>query len=57
VRAEPELDGVRLVALTGYGGDDDRAQAISAGFQMHLVKPVTPEALSRVLDQALGAAR
>jgi signal transduction histidine kinase/integral membrane sensor domain MASE1/CheY-like chemotaxis protein len=57
VRAEPELDGVRLVALTGYGGDDDRAQAVSAGFQMHLVKPVTPEALSRVLDQALGAAR
>jgi CheY-like chemotaxis protein len=52
VRSEPELNGVLLVALTGYGRREDREDAIAAGFAMHLVKPVTSEALSRVLDRA-----
>ena len=36
---------VRLVALTGYGQPDDRRQALAAGFDTHLVKPVQLEAL------------
>ena len=41
---------VRLVALTGYGTPDDRARALAAGFDMHLVKPVDPEALTAALS-------
>jgi CheY-like chemotaxis protein len=31
---------IRLIALTGYGRDDDRARSRTAGFDAHLVKPV-----------------
>jgi CheY-like chemotaxis protein len=33
---------VRLIALTGYGQEDDRARALSAGFDVHVLKPVDP---------------
>jgi len=36
---------VYLVAVTGYGQEEDVAQAKSAGFDTHLLKPVVPEAL------------
>jgi signal transduction histidine kinase/CheY-like chemotaxis protein len=39
VRASPPGRGVRLVALTGYGRDEDRARALAAGFDLFLVKP------------------
>jgi signal transduction histidine kinase len=42
---------IRLIALTGYGQPDDRRQALDAGFDAHLVKPVDP----RTLQTALGA--
>jgi signal transduction histidine kinase len=38
-----------LVALTGYGRDEDRARAREAGFDRHLLKPVDPDALRRLL--------
>ena len=44
VRQNPEL-GVLLVALTGYGSEEDKRRALIAGFDYHLVKPITPEAL------------
>ena len=50
MRADPDLDGVLLVALTGYSGSDSQQQAIAAGFQLHLVKPVDPKALQRVFE-------
>lgn len=40
VRDDPELDGVRLVALTGFGRDVDRERARDAGFDEHLTKPL-----------------
>src|SRR6185437_4693187 len=49
LRAVPELSGVRLIALTGYGQADDRDRAIAAGFDDHLVKPVDLQALERAL--------
>jgi CheY-like chemotaxis protein len=42
--------GTRLVALTGYGADEDRIRALAAGFHMHLVKPVTAEQLRAALE-------
>jgi CheY-like chemotaxis protein len=38
-----------LVALTGYGQPEDRKLATEAGFDAHLVKPVDPSDLARVL--------
>ena len=45
---------IRLIAVTGYGQAEDRHMTAEAGFDMHLVKPVSPEQL----DQAIsGPAR
>lgn len=54
VRALPEQSGIRLVALTGYGRDHDRAQALAAGFDEHLVKPAAVDQLLAVLERLLG---
>ena len=45
------LDGkpMRLIAFTGYGGSDDIARAIAAGFDAHLVKPVEIDRLLAAL--------
>jgi CheY-like chemotaxis protein len=51
LRKLPGLAGVVLVALTGYGQEDDRKQARAAGFARHLMKPVDPEELKRVLAE------
>ena len=40
-----------LVALTGYGRDEDRQKAFAVGFQHHLVKPVDLDALDALLRQ------
>jgi PAS domain S-box-containing protein len=45
MRKLPGADRIRLVALTGYGQAEDRARAIEAGFDDHLVKPVESGAL------------
>jgi signal transduction histidine kinase/ActR/RegA family two-component response regulator len=39
-----------LVALTGYGQEQDRARARDAGFDEHIIKPVDPERLIRILE-------
>ena len=39
-----------LVALTGWGQESDRRQALAAGFEHHLVKPTEPDALRAVID-------
>lgn len=41
----------RLVALTGYGQPEDRRCTQQAGFDRHLVKPVEPEAVERLLRE------
>ena len=38
-----------LVAVSGYGRDQDRAQALQAGFDLHFTKPADPEQLLQVL--------
>ncbi len=48
-RKNPQVHSVRLVALTGRDGPEDRAAAKEAGFDNHLVKPVSLTELTRVL--------
>jgi two-component system CheB/CheR fusion protein len=50
VRRQLNRSEVHLVALTGYGQAKDRAAVFEAGFDEHLVKPVNPEELARVLS-------
>jgi CheY-like chemotaxis protein len=53
LRAHPRSRHTRLVALTGYGLENDRRQAMEAGFDQHLIKPVDLELLLRTLHQLL----
>src|SRR5439155_14964632 len=48
-RRERCLHHVVLVALTGYGREEDRQRAMAAGFDYHLVKPVDVSALERLV--------
>jgi PAS domain S-box-containing protein len=43
-----------LIALTGWGQEQDRQAAKAAGFDEHLTKPIDPDAVERVLDGLLG---
>jgi signal transduction histidine kinase/ActR/RegA family two-component response regulator len=56
IRQHRDLKSVILVALTGYGRDEDRQRALAAGFDYHLVKPVNPEALHGLVAR-LGNAK
>jgi PAS domain S-box-containing protein len=49
LRSQPDLRGIRVVALTGYGQQEDRRRSREAGFDEHLVKPVSPDDLRRLL--------
>jgi len=53
-----EEHGVRIpaAALTGYAGNEDREKVLSAGFQLHLTKPVEPEKLTAVVAKLAGRA-
>jgi CheY-like chemotaxis protein len=55
VRAEPSLRGVVLIALSGHESDADRRKSADAGIDEHLVKPVDPEVLRRLLAAGLWA--
>jgi CheY-like chemotaxis protein len=54
LRAEPELNGLLLVALSGWVQPDDRARSREAGFDHHLAKPVQLRSLEGVLLEAWG---
>ena len=51
LRALPELGRTALVALTGYGTERERERALGAGFDRHLVKPLDPDLLARLLEE------
>jgi CheY-like chemotaxis protein len=52
VRADPLLKHVTLVALTGYGQDDDITRATEAGFDFHHLKPIDPRELDGIIARA-----
>ncbi|HYD75850.1 hybrid sensor histidine kinase/response regulator [Ramlibacter sp.] len=49
-RIREKWPGTLLVAVTGWGRREDVQQAVAAGFDHHLVKPVGPEQLARLLS-------
>jgi CheY-like chemotaxis protein len=49
IRELPSGGRTLLVALTGFGQSADRDRTAQAGFDIHLVKPVEPEAISRLV--------
>ena len=49
VRQQPEWKNVALIALTGWGQEEDRRRSRAAGFDHHLVKPVEASALQALL--------
>jgi CheY-like chemotaxis protein len=48
---DPKVNALPAVALTAYAGEEDRARSMAAGFQIHLAKPVDPEALIAAAEQ------
>jgi PAS domain S-box-containing protein len=50
IRARAWAKDVLLVAMTGWGQDEDRQRSREAGFNVHIVKPVTHELLTQVLS-------
>jgi PAS domain S-box-containing protein len=43
-------DRLKMIALTGYGGEEARSRSLQAGFDYHLVKPVNFDELYKILD-------
>jgi CheY-like chemotaxis protein len=56
IREEAWGKNVVLVALTGWGQEDDRRRSEQAGFDFHLVKPVEPAALEKLPASLQSAA-
>jgi signal transduction histidine kinase/CheY-like chemotaxis protein len=54
IRRSRHGERARLVALTGYGQDEDRRASLDAGFDHHLTKPVDYDAVARLLAQEGG---
>jgi PAS domain S-box-containing protein len=50
LRQQPGLGEALLVALTGFGQEEDRRRSLAAGFHAHLVKPVNPDLLREILQ-------
>ncbi|HVW02216.1 MAG TPA: ATP-binding protein [Planctomycetaceae bacterium] len=55
LRANPKLQSATLIALTGWGQDEDFQRSQLAGFDHHLVKPVTAAALNALISQSASA--
>ena len=50
LRQDPQLQKSFLIALTGYGQNEDRQRSKEAGFDYHLVKPVDPQELQSLVN-------
>jgi CheY-like chemotaxis protein len=56
-RLKPALPrDVLLVAVSGYGSQQDRRRSLDAGFDYHLTKPITLEAIQDVIARAVARA-
>src|SRR5262249_2870241 len=52
LRQDPRSGGAVLIAVTGYGKEDDRRRSEGAGFDHHLTKPVEPDKLRQLFARA-----
>jgi signal transduction histidine kinase len=50
IREALPAEPIRLIAMTGFGQEDDRQRALASGFDLHLVKPATPDALRAIFS-------
>jgi CheY-like chemotaxis protein len=57
IRADRRNDGVTLIAMTGWGQDEDRKRTRAEGFDHHLIKPPDIVALQTVLASIDGGGR
>jgi len=57
MRARADFEGTLLVAVTGYGREEDRRQAAEAGFDLHLLKPAGVEDFQALLTHPKVLAR
>jgi len=51
LREMPQMRTSKLIALTGYGQQGDRQRGKDAGFDGHMLKPVDPHALARMIER------
>jgi signal transduction histidine kinase len=51
LRRDPSTRSAKLIAVTGYGRDEDRRKSKEAGFDLHLTKPVDPAQLRSLLQE------
>jgi two-component system CheB/CheR fusion protein len=54
---EPSLEGVVMIAVTGYGREEDRSMAAESGFSHFLVKPVELGRLRKIIAEVVAARR
>jgi CheY-like chemotaxis protein len=57
IRQQPWGAGMALIAVTGWGQEEDRRRALEAGFNHHVTKPVEVEALAKLLALITPAPR
>ncbi|MHC5542260.1 hybrid sensor histidine kinase/response regulator [Singulisphaera rosea] len=57
IRAENRLKDVLLVAVTGYGQEEDRLRSAEAGFDYHLVKPVDFDVLLELISRSRSSTK
>jgi CheY-like chemotaxis protein len=53
IREQPWGKNTVLIAVTGWGQEEDRRRSHKAGFDNHMVKPIDPKALMRLLAELL----
>jgi CheY-like chemotaxis protein len=51
IRQQPRGKEIMIIALTGWGQDEDRRKSQEAGFDAHLIKPVDHQELARLLQE------
>jgi CheY-like chemotaxis protein len=54
LRAQPEYQGIPIIAVTGYSEYDDRGRAVQAGFNAHITKPIDPTRLIDLMNDLLS---
>jgi len=52
IRQNPDISKATLIAMTGYGQEEDRRKTHEAGFDHHLVKPVSLEEVCRIIQSS-----
>ncbi len=56
IRERHPSASMRLIALTGYGREEDRERCLAAGFDLHLTKPIDPGSLREIVGGGAGDA-